>query len=171
MNIYTYYQQLKNTGGRSLLLLVIGVMYLGSTQAQESSNASGGDATGSGGTVAYSVGQVVYTTNTSTSGTVSQGVQQAYEIFKVGIKESGLDVSLSVFPNPTIGNLTLKISGYNKEKLSYQLYDMQGKLVNSGEVKSKRTQIRTEHLSSATYFLNIMNQQHQKVETYKIIKQ
>ena len=48
-----------------ILLLVTGLLWAGLAQAQESANASGGDATGSGGTVAYSVGQVVYTTNTT----------------------------------------------------------------------------------------------------------
>ena len=114
-----------------ILLLVTGLLWAGLAQAQESANASGGDATGSGGTVAYSVGQVVYTTNTNATGTVSQGVQQAYEIFTVGIKETELNISLSVFPNPTADNLTLQISNYNNEKLSYQLLDMQGKLFRS----------------------------------------
>ena len=40
-------------------------------------SASGGDATGSGGSVAYSVGQIVYTTPTGTTGSVAQGVEQA----------------------------------------------------------------------------------------------
>jgi hypothetical protein len=79
-------------------------------------NASGGDATGTSGTVAYSVGQVVYTSNTGSTGSVAQGVQQSYEIFMVGIKETELNISLSVFPNPTSDNLTLQISNYNHEK-------------------------------------------------------
>ena len=37
------------------------------TQAQQANTAAGGDATGSGGTVAYSVGQVVCTTYTGTT--------------------------------------------------------------------------------------------------------
>jgi hypothetical protein len=40
---------------------------------------AGGEATGSGGSVSYSVGQVVYTTNTGINGSVAQGVQQPYE--------------------------------------------------------------------------------------------
>ncbi len=51
---------------RPIALLAAGLLWAGLAQAQESVNATGGDATGSGGTVAYSVGQVVYTTNTGT---------------------------------------------------------------------------------------------------------
>jgi len=84
-----------------------------SVQAQTSHqvlSATGGDASGSGGTVAYSVGQIVYTTNTGNTGSVAQGVEQAYEISSVGIKETALNISLSVFPNPTSDFLTLKVS-------------------------------------------------------------
>lgn len=46
--------------------------------AQQSSVSSGGNATGSGGSVSYSVGQVFFTTNTAASGTMSEGVQQVF---------------------------------------------------------------------------------------------
>jgi len=155
---------------RPILLLATGLLWACSAQAQESANASGGNATGSGGTVAYSVGQVVYTTNTNTFGTVSQGVQQSYEIFTVGINETELYISLSVFPNPTADNLTLQINDYNNEKLSYQLFDMQGKLLNNGQVTAQQTQINTASLPSATYFINVVNQENKKVQSFKIIK-
>lgn len=155
---------------KPIVLLATGLLWVGLAQAHESVNASGGDASGIGGTVAYSVGQVVYTTNTDASGTVSQGVQQAYEIFTVGIKETELNISLSVFPNPTANNVTLQISDYNNEKLSYQLYDMQGKLLNNGQVTAQQTQINTSSLPSATYFIHVVNQQNKKVQSFKIIK-
>lgn len=150
----------------SVLLLCLGI----TAQAQESANSSGGDASGSGGTVAYSVGQLVYTTNAGASGTVSQGVQQPYEIFTVGFKETDLNISLSVFPNPAADNLTLQISDYNNENLSYQLYDMQGKLLDNGQVAAQQTLINTSSLSPATYFINIVNQKNKQVQSFKIIK-
>ncbi len=155
---------------RPILLLVAGMFWAGLAQAQESVNASGGDAIGSGGTVAYSVGQVVYTTNSDATGTVSQGVQQAYQILTTGIKETEMNISLSVFPNPTADNLTLQIRDYNNEKLSYQLYDMQGKLLNNRQVTAQQTQINTSSLPPATYFINVVNQENKKVQSFKIIK-
>jgi hypothetical protein len=150
----------------SVLLLSIGV----TAQAQQATTSSGGDASSSGGSVAYSVGQVVYTTNTEASGTESQGLQQPYEIFTVGIKEAELNISLSVFPNPTADNLILQISDYKNEKLSYQLYNMQGKLLNHGQVTAQQTQINTSSLPTATYFINVVNQDNKKVQLFKIIK-
>ena len=151
-------------------MLTAGLLTLSIAQAQESFNTSGGDAIGSGGTIAYSVGQVVYTTDTGSSGTVAQGVQHAYEIFTVGIKETALNISLTAFPNPTTENLTLQISDYNKEKLSYQLFDMQGKQLSNGQILAQQTQINMNSLPTATYFINIVNQENKIVQSFKIIK-
>lgn len=62
-------------------LLIIGLSI--SSYAQESAHSAGGDIFGSGGSVAYSVGQVVYTTHVGVLGMEAQGVQQRYEIAKV----------------------------------------------------------------------------------------
>lgn len=150
----------------SVLLLSIGI----TAQAQQVITTTGGDASGSGGTVAYSTGQIVYTTNTDASGTINQGVQHPYEIITLGIKETELNISLLVFPNPTEDNITLKIRDYNNEKLSYQLFDMQGKLLNNGSVSAQQTQINTASLSPATYFIYVVNQENINVQSFKIIK-
>ena len=153
-----------------ITLIAAGILWAGFAQAQESANSSGGDATGSGGTVAYSIGQVVYTTNTGTNGSAAQGVQHAYEIFTVGIKETELNISLTAFPNPTTENLTLQISDYNNAKLSYQLFDMKGKQLGNGQIVAQQTQINMNGLPSATYFLNVVNQENKKFQSFKIIK-
>jgi len=155
---------------RPQALLVVGMLLTSLAQAQETANTSGGDAKGSGGTVAYSIGQVVYTTNTGTSGTVSQGVQQAYEIYKVGITETELNISLSIFPNPTTDNLTLQIHDYTNEKLSYQLFDLQGKLVCQEEINAPQTLINTASLACATYLLYVVNHDKKRIQSFKINK-
>ena len=48
--------------------------------AQEGINVTGANASGSGGSASYTVGQMVYQTNTGTNGSVAEGVQQPYEI-------------------------------------------------------------------------------------------
>ena len=50
---------------------------------QESSNSAGGDFLGLGGSVAFSIGQVLYTSHNETQGFENQGVQHRYEITKV----------------------------------------------------------------------------------------
>ena len=143
-----------------------------SVQAQTSHqvlSATGGDASGSGGSVAYSVGQIVYTTSTGTTGSVAQGVEQAYEIYSVGIKETTLNISLSVFPNPTSDFLTLKVEDYNNETLNFDLLDEQGKLILSEQITNQETQVAMSTLARGSYFINIV-QTNKQIQTFKIIK-
>jgi len=143
-----------------------------SVQAQTSHqvlSATGGDASGSGGTVAYSVGQIVYSTSTGTTGSVAQGVEQAYEISSVGIKETALNISLSIFPNPTSDYLTLKVEDYNNEVLSYHLIDEQGKLVLNQQITTQDTKVAMSTLARGAYFINVL-QANKKIQTFKIIK-
>ena len=119
--------------------------------------------------VAYSVGQIVYTTSTGTSGSVAQGVEQAYEIYTVGVQETALNISLSIFPNPTSDYLTLKVEDYNNEALSYSLLDEQGKLVLNEQITNQDTQVAMSTLARGAYFINVL-QENKKIQTFKIIK-
>lgn len=56
----------------AVLLLWFGMFGL---QAQQVVTTSGGNASGSGGSVSYTIGQIVYTTNTNSNGSVAKGVQ------------------------------------------------------------------------------------------------
>ena len=81
-------------------------------QAQENINSAGGNSSNNSGNVSYSIGQIVSTTITNTSGSINQGVQQPYEILTLGHKETESNISVILFPNPTINNLTIEISDY-----------------------------------------------------------
>jgi hypothetical protein len=151
----------------SVAFLLLG---LGGLQAQQSTTATGGEATGTGGTASYSVGQVVYTTNTGTNGSVAQGVQQPYEISTtVGINETSVNLELSVYPNPTTNYLTLKVDNFELSTLNFQLMDMQGKIIENKKVNSKSTNISLEGQPAATYFISI-TKNNQLIKTFKIIK-
>jgi hypothetical protein len=149
------------------MLVFLGV---GGLQAQEAVTATGGDATGTGGSSSYSVGQVVYTTNTGTNASVAQGVQQPYEISaSVGIDVIEINLELVAYPNPTNNALTLNIGNYNNEKLTYQLYDMQGKLLDSKQVVSSSTTMGMQDLPVSTYLLNVLDD-NSLIKTFRIIK-
>ena len=154
---------------KTSVLLALGMLWA-DLNAQESITSCGGDASGSGGYVAYSIGQVIYTNNNSANGSVAQGVQHAYEIYSVGINETELNIYVNIFPNPTLDNLTLQINDFNNEKLSFELFDTQGKLLMKEQILAKKTQLNTNNLPRASYFVNIINQENQKVHSFKIIK-
>ncbi len=151
-----------------VFLLGLGLIGL---QAQENVNATGGNASGSGGSASYSVGQVVYTSNTETDGSVTQGVQQPYEIWVATAIEEAQAINLLVtaYPNPTTDYLTLRIDEFDISDLSYQLYDMQGKLLRNEKITSNQTRIVMSNLAPATYSVKVV-QGNKEIKTFKIVK-
>ena len=138
--------------------------------SQEAIPASGGDASGSGGTLSFTVGQLVYSSNSGSNGSVAEGVQQPYEISTtVGIELSTISLDFIAYPNPTINNIVLSIKDFNNEKLNYQLYDMSGKLLKSNKVNAINTTIDMSELPVSNYVLNINNDS-STIKSFKIIK-
>jgi hypothetical protein len=152
----------------AVLLLGLGLTGL---QAQESVNAIGGNASGSGGSASYSVGQVVYTTNTGTNGSVAQGVQQPYEISVVTAIEvaKGINLSITAYPNPTTDYLQLKVESETLKDLSFQLYDINGKLLQTKKLTGTETQIKMSSYVPSTYFVKVIAG-NQSIKEFKIIK-
>ena len=151
----------------AILLLGMGIPGL---QAQESSNATGGDAVGSGGSASYSVGQLVYTTNTGATGSVAQGVQQAFEISTLGIEGmEELNIVISAYPNPTADFLTLAVTDVDISDLSFQMFDIHGRLLMSQNITNNQTSIEMGKLPVATYFVKV-KQGDKEVKTFKIVK-
>lgn len=152
------------------VLLLLGLRLSG-LNAQTTVAATGGNTTGNGGSASYSVGQVVYHTNTGTNGSIAEGVQQLYEISDVTGLEGAKCISLSVsaYPNPTTDYLTLSIDNFEVSNLSYQLYNINGNLLENKKLESNQTRIVMSNLVPATYFLKVTNGQ-KEVKTFKIIK-
>ena len=153
-----------------LLIVFCLIGYASTIQAQETIPTTGGNATGTGGTASYTIGQVIYTTEIGTSGSVAQGVQQPFEISVVsGIESKGMDLNCSVYPNPATDILTLKVENYNKEKLEYRLIDISGKVLEIKRIVANNTEISVTNLLPATYFLKVSDNG-KEVKTFKIIK-
>ena len=150
------------------LLIAFGIG-ISSGYAQESSNTSGGDASGSGGTVAYSIGQPVYTYASGTNGNTSQGVQQPYEIYSVGIDEDLSTISLITYPNPTSGYLVLEFADYSNEKMEYQVIDLEGKIILNHSITNARTQVDLIAYSKGIYLIKVIKEL-KEIKTFKIIK-
>ena len=156
------YKHLKISVLLAMLLVSFGL------QAQVSVNAAGGDAASDGGSVSFSVGQVVFGANAGTNGSVTEGVQQPYEISVLSVVEQAENISLSVYPNPSTDYLYLTSSD-EISNLSYQLFDMNGKLLQSEKIVGNQTNINMQGLVSATYFVKV-SQGNKTVKSFKIIK-
>jgi len=157
----------------AILLLAMGLAEL---KAQEAIPATSSNASGAGGSVAYTVGQVVYTSIEGTSGSVAQGVQQPYEISVVSGLEDGKDISLEcdVYPNPTTDFLILSVGSELQTTYTASLFDLNGKLLTNTKIVSNKTKIDLSDFAIASYFLTIVQTQNssspQLIKTFKIIK-
>lgn len=132
----------------------------------------GGTATGSGGTVTYTVGQLAVQRAENGDKYVIEGVQQPYEIQTVGVDNyPGISLDAIIFPNPTQHFVQLRISNYEIPSygLTAQLYDANGRLLRIYTVADFETKMDMEEFPTATYQLRIMNQS-QLLKTFKVVK-
>jgi len=63
----------------------------------------------------------------------------------------------------------LKIENYDNTNLSYQLFDISGKLLETKKLESNETSIVMNNLVKTTYFLRVI-ENNKEVKTFKIIK-
>lgn len=158
-----------------LYLLLLGISQ-SNLQAQEIIPSSGGNTSGSGGSISYTIGQIAYKNNFGTNYSITEGVQQPYEILAVTTTAKAIDINLSVvaFPNPTSDILMLNIQNIENSKLQYQLFNMLGKLLENKRITTNQTKIDMSNLAPAIYFLKVIQTPNefntQEIKTIKIIK-
>jgi hypothetical protein len=140
-------------------------------QAQEAIPVSAGAALGSGGSANYNVGQVFYTTHTTTGGSVSQGVQHPFE-FQTLSNPALTTASLTAvtYPNPTKDFIILKITDITLHNSRYTLFDVNGKAIASGSITESSTQVQMKYLAIGAYVLKVI-QKNKALKTFKIVKQ
>lgn len=152
-----------------------------SSNAQNAVPATGGNATGSGGSSSFSYGQASYH---YIGGDVSEseGVQQTFTIVPVvtlasknpnppiiSALISAAPLSASVYPNPAINYIDLTIDNSTLKDLNYMLFDVNGHAVATGLIQQKQTQILMPSLISGSYVLKI-NQGTKQIKSFIIIK-
>lgn len=138
--------------------------------AQQSTVSSGGDASGSNGTVSYSIGQANYITASGSGGVITEGVQQPYVInVATGIQETSINLTCSVSPNPTADYVVLSVQKNDVQDMSYSLMDVQGKLITHQSLSGTNTTISMVNYADAMYLIKVFNNNNE-VKSFKIIK-
>jgi hypothetical protein len=133
---------------------------------------SGSNASGSSGSVTYSIGQVFYTYIGESVYTVAQGIQHQEADKNLGTPEvEEPKTELMVFPNPTTDYVNLSLKGLELEngKRYYKLFDIQGRLLKQNTISDTETQISLSNLSSSIYILTVYID-NQLLKTFKILK-
>lgn len=140
-------------------------------KAQEVFVPGGGDVSSESGSISYTIGQLFYTTNTTSDGSVIQGIQFPYEISVITNSETFDDIKLdiSAYPNPVVNKLQLKISQNSFNNLSYQFFDQSGKILERKEISEQIVLLSLEDYKPATYLLSVM-ESNKLLKTFKIVK-
>ena len=156
----------------SILLLLASCLGSVKTHGQTSILSSGGNATGSGGSISYSVGQIINSTIAGPDGSISNSVQQPYEISVItSIENHGsINSDFKLYPNPTGGLITLTIDPFDNDmNIRFLLYNLEGILLVDRMVEDEITDIRLDNYSYMIYFLVVIKD-NMEVQTFKIIK-
>lgn len=157
----------KNVTLTVVLLAGIGIAGL---HAQSNIVASGGNASGSNGSISYSIGLIAYESAIGPTGSVNTGLQQPYEFFTIGIEDNkNISISAVVYPNPTATSVILRVANQTLENLYCQLYDTNCKIILKQTINSSETSIKMEDNIPGTYYLKI-NKGKTELKTIKIIK-
>ena len=80
-----------------------------------------------------------------------------------------METSLSVYPNPTVASLTLKIVDYKEDNLSYKMFDLKGNMIISQSINAAETLIDMKELPAAVYFISIVDKE-ALLKTFRVIK-
>ena len=138
--------------------------------AQETISVSAVEATGSGGKVSYTIGQLVYTNPTTAAGSLNQGIQQSIEFVTLSNPElTAVTLKAVTYPNPTTDFIILALTDADLRGVSYTMYDLLGRFVNKGTVATFETKIGMKSLPIGEYILRVQ-QNNQALKTFKIIK-
>ena len=150
-------------------IAIIVISGFGKFHAQQAIAPKGFDATGTGRSSSYSVGQIDYSAK-GANNEITEGLQQPYEIVTLAVSDNGnVEKNISLYPNPVKDILFVD---FNQEKFSnstYQLYDAQGKLIKNGNFSQKKNELNFSMLPASVYIIRIFSD-NKMVKTFKIIK-
>jgi len=188
-------KKIKKQMRKKILLVVVFILPIIGLLAQTQVTAGGGEASSSAGIVSYSVGQVAYQSYITSNGTIAEGIQQAYEISTlIGIEDKTISlVQVVLYPNPVTDYLILSVKTQDiasqkpqdvafqqtqdiasqqyitSQQLQFQLYDLQGKLVQSQKLTDSETQINMRGYVPSTYYIKV-TLENKLVEEFKVVK-
>lgn len=141
-----------------------------SVSAQDGVVPTGADASGVGGSVSYTIGQIDYLNATGTGGSLNQGIQQPATVGGVGaINEDKIFVS--VYPNPTWDNINIQFLDETllQDDAFYEICNLLGEVVSQGKIYASVSTLSIEDFRSGGYILKLYTE-NSILQTYHIIK-
>lgn len=158
---------------RFCILVISSFLIFGALNSQVVIPVAGGNAKGEGGSMSYTIGQLI---NSASGGFLLHGVQYPLEVFIVSsLNDNGVEWLFQVYPNPATDRLVLHApSNSGLETLFYQLFDLKGTVLVTEKLKETQLNIPLNNYLPSTYFLKVYRTNGgssvQELKVFKIIK-
>lgn len=149
------------------LSILVGSCFSMLVCAQSGTVATGLEATGSGGRLSVSVGQVACLSLFGEGGSMNQGLQQPYPSGITTWSAPIPAVATQVFPNPTVGELF--IHAPHTLPLRYALFAGDGRLVADGMLAAMQDRLDLQAHPAGPYVL-LLTSATAPIATYRIVK-
>jgi hypothetical protein len=151
-----------------IIFLFLSIPSFGQLEMMQTLGSAGGNSSNSNASLDWSLGQVAVSTLVSSEAILTQGLlQENLLITRIGLHSEKL-ADVSVYPNPTAGNLMVVMS--ENKPLTYSITDLDGKLLLKGRFSDIQNTLDISGLPAGEYFLNISEKTAQNVNSYKIVK-
>lgn len=151
---------------KQIFLFISCALFSLSLAAQSDIVTTGGDIQGASGSISYSVGQMAV----QSTATITEGVQQPYEIVAVGVDNyPHITLNAMVYPNPTTDKVTLSVGSNNHSPLRATLFNANGQHIQTVNVTSVQTDIDMTGVAAGTYYLRVTDGQ-TTLKTFKVVK-
>ena len=159
-------------------LFIIGVLLAGmhahaQTLSPEVQASSGDYSTSANASLSWTLGEVAVETYSSGSNIITQGFQQP-ELLITKVEEAAAGIAVSIYPNPSAGQVSIAFSSTEARKVEMQVLDMSGKLVSKHEEAlaqgAQTVSIDLTSLAAGQYMLKITDTKNNTRSTYNIQK-
>lgn len=137
--------------------------------SQQGTVGAGGNINSPTGSVSFSVGQVSDRTTSNSNFTISEGIQQTYEIYTLSTSELSFKFDVKIFPNPTVDILKVSFSNESKQETEFQIFDMNGSMLLNEHTLNENIDLNMSNFTPGSYLLK-MYSSNQIINSFKIIK-
>lgn len=155
---------------KKLAIILFAIFITNTIFSQEVVSTAGETKKISGYEISWTIGEPVIQTLSSGNSIITQGFHQTKLIItKISVAENFKSL-VSVYPNPTKRVAILEFKEI-PEKKSFKVFDLSGKILLSKKINAKITPVDLSKFATGSYLLQIMNDNNQSMETFKIVKQ
>lgn len=149
------------------IILILTVFSVFTAFGQKAVSSAGASLENSTGQIEYTVGEPVIQLLATSDCMLTQGYHQP-TLSIIEVRHLNADFIAEVFPNPTVAVLKLKLEDF--EGVSYQLFNADGKAMESKEITANLTSIKVGDFAEGYYTLRLIDADDKKLKSYKFLK-